>query len=210
MAEKHAFATLTRASRGDAVVLASTFLLTVFRDLTEGILAGFGLSTLLFLHRMAHAVEIAGARPQVERDKADFDQDRTPYDVTLATDHDVVVLRISGAFFFGAAASVAAALDRIAEHPRAYVIDFAAVPVLDSSAAATIEGLVRKARAEGVTLYVSGARSAIRRTLLAHGVRPPLVRFKSDVRDAVASAHAALDAASGRAGTAADAVLQAD
>ncbi len=204
MAEKHAFATLTRASRGDALVLVSTFLLTVFRDLTEGILVGFGLSTLLFLHRMAHAVEIEGARPQVERDKADFDLDRIPYDVTLATDHDVVVLRISGAFFFGAAASVAAALDRIAEHPRAYVIDFSAVPVLDSSAAATIEGFVRRTRAEGVTLYVSGARSAIRRTLLMHGVRPPLVRFKADVEDAVSAAHAALGQSPANAGAAAE------
>src|SRR3546814_10279682 len=51
---------------------------------------------------------------------------RTPYDVDLATDPDVVVHRISGAFFFGAAANVGAALDRIGEHPKAYVIDFSA------------------------------------------------------------------------------------
>jgi SulP family sulfate permease len=43
MAEKHEFATLLRASRGDAVVLLATFLLVTFRDLTEGILVGFGL-----------------------------------------------------------------------------------------------------------------------------------------------------------------------
>ena len=192
MAEKHAFATLTRASRGDALVLVSTFLLTVFRDLTEGILVGFGLSTLMFLHRMAHAIEIESARPQVERDQADFDDDRTPYDVALATDHDVVVLRISGAFFFGAAASVSAVLDRIAEHPKAYVIDFSAVPMLDSSAAATIEAFVRNARKHGVAIYVAGVRSPLRRTLFMHGVRPPHVRFKAGLQDAVAAAHAAL------------------
>jgi SulP family sulfate permease len=44
MAEKHAFATLLRASRGDAVVVLTTFLLTIFRDLTEGIVAGFSIS----------------------------------------------------------------------------------------------------------------------------------------------------------------------
>src|SRR6478736_138412 len=52
MAEKHEIATLLRASRGDAVVLLATFLLVVFRDLTEGILVGFGIGALLFLHRM--------------------------------------------------------------------------------------------------------------------------------------------------------------
>ena len=74
---------------------------------------------------------------------------RTPYDPALATDRDVVVYRISGAFFFGAAAAVGAALDRIGEHPKAYVIDVSAVPVLDSTAAATIEGFARKARRHG-------------------------------------------------------------
>ena len=41
MAEKHEFVTLVRSSWGDATVLLATFLLTIFRDLTEGILVGF-------------------------------------------------------------------------------------------------------------------------------------------------------------------------
>jgi SulP family sulfate permease len=188
MAEKHDFATLLRASRGDAVVLLATFLLTIFRDLTEGIVAGFALSSLLFLHRMAGVVEIESVRPAVEEDRSDYAEGRTPYDVVLATDRDVVVLRISGAFFFGAAAGVSAALDGIAAHPKAYVIDFSAVPVLDSTAATTIDGFVQKARAHGALVYVTGAREPIRRSLLTHGVRPPHVRFEAAVADAVSSA----------------------
>ena len=52
----------------------------------------------------------------------------------VATDRDVIVYRISGAFFFGAAAAVGVALDRLNEHPKAYVLDVSAVPVLDSTA----------------------------------------------------------------------------
>jgi sulfate permease, SulP family len=190
MAEKNEFATLVRASRGDALVLLVTFFLVVFRDLTEGILVGFGLGALLFLHRMAQAVEVERPRPMVEEDVADAvnGNGRTPYDAELATDPDVVVYRISGAFFFGAAAAVGAALDRIGEHPKAYVIDFSAVPVLDSTAAATIDGFARKARRQGAALYVAGARPQIRRILLTHGVRPPHVRFKTKLADAVAAA----------------------
>ncbi len=47
MVEKHAFAVLMRSSGTTATVLAATLLLTVFRDLTEGILAGVSLSILL-------------------------------------------------------------------------------------------------------------------------------------------------------------------
>jgi SulP family sulfate permease len=122
MAEKHQFATLARASRGDAVILLTTFLLVVFRGLTEGILIGFALSTLLFLHRMAQSVEVEQEKPILAEkgvpDKWNGNRGK-PYDAALATDPDIIVYRISGAFFFGAAATVAAALDRIGEHPKA-------------------------------------------------------------------------------------------
>ncbi|MEJ0095458.1 MAG: SulP family inorganic anion transporter [Methylocella sp.] len=189
MAEKHEFTTLFRASVGDAVVLLATFLLVVFRDLTEGILIGFAIGALLFLHRMARAVEIEGAQPLFEEDMADAIGDgRKPYDAALATDPDIVVYRISGAFFFGAAASVEAALDSIGEHPKAYVIDFSAVPMIDSTAAATIGGFARRARRHGSAIYLAGARPAIRRVLMTHGLRPPLVRFKNKLADALTAA----------------------
>ncbi|MBV8664536.1 MAG: SulP family inorganic anion transporter, partial [Hyphomicrobiales bacterium] len=164
-----------------------------FRDLTQGILVGFGLGALLFLHRMAQAVEVERPRPIIEEDVADGanGEGREPYDVLLATDPDVIVYRISGAFFFGAAASVASALDQIGDYPKAYVIDFSAVPIIDSTAAATIEGFVRKAHRHSAAVYVAGARPAVRRVLLTHGVRPPQVRFKSKLADALAIAHRA-------------------
>ena len=70
MAEKHEFLTLLRSSRGDAVVLLATFLLTVFRDLTEGIVVGFALGAVLFIQRMASGRHRAGM-PQVPADRAD-------------------------------------------------------------------------------------------------------------------------------------------
>src|SRR3954452_6189843 len=192
MAEKHQFATLLRASRGDAVVLMATFLLVVFRDLTEGIVVGFGIGALLFLHRMAQAVEIESGRPVMEEDQADTVgvNARQPYDVGMATDPDVMVYRISGAFFFGAAATVGSVLDQLAEHPKAYVLDVSEVPMLDSTAAITIEGFVRKAHGKGSVVYIAGAQRPIRRALLTHGVRPPRVKFRSTVADAIEDAHA--------------------
>jgi SulP family sulfate permease len=146
---------------------------------------------------MAQAVEVEAARPLAEEDKADANGDgaRGPYDSAMATDPDVVVYRISGAFFFGAAASVGAALDRIGEHPKAYVIDFSAVPVIDSTAAATIDGFVRKARRNGAQVFIAGAAPMVRRSLMTHGVRPPGVRFRGKVDSAVESARRLLDGA---------------
>jgi SulP family sulfate permease len=186
MAEKHAFGTLLRSSRADALVLLATFGLTLFRDLTEGIIVGFSLSALLFIHRMSHSVEVegTGVLPQDDRpaDEPESERSAQAYE---AAGRDTVVYRITGAFFFGAAASVGAALDRIGDRPRNFVLDFAGVPIIDSTAATTIEGFARKQRARGARVFVAGASRHVRQELLTHGVREPGVHYREDVATAL-------------------------
>ena len=192
MAEKQEFWTLLRSSWGDAVVLLATFLLTVFRDLAEGILVGFALGAVLFINRMAEATGIEAGIPLAAGDRADdANGERRPYDASLATDPDVMVYRITGAFFFGAAA-IGTALDSISDRHKAFVIDFAAVPLLDSTAANTIHRMAVKARRHGGRLFITGASPAVRRALLIHGVRPPLARFRDSIDRAVADIKAGL------------------
>jgi len=186
MVEKQAFATLVRASRGDAAVLLSTFLLTVFRDLTEAIIVGFALGSVLFIHRMSKTTAVVSHAPFVAEDKADHQfGDRRPYDEAEANDPNIVIYRISGVFFFGAAASIGAVLDNIADTHRALVVDFAAVPFVDSTAANTIEGLAHKAGRRNIRVVLTGASRAVRQDLFAHGIRPPLVEYAPDIATAV-------------------------
>jgi SulP family sulfate permease len=187
MAEKNEFATLIRSSRGDAVVLLATFLLTIFRDLTEGILVGFALGAVLFINRMAQMTGVEAATPLVTDDRADgANGDREPYDSDLAIDPDVLVYRITGAFFFGAASTVGAVLDSIADSRKAFVVDFAAVPFLDSTAANAMNRVATKAQRQGIRLFITGASPTVRRALLTHGVRPPRARYRETIARAVA------------------------
>ncbi|WP_315784136.1 MULTISPECIES: SulP family inorganic anion transporter [unclassified Bradyrhizobium] len=187
MAEKHEFATLIRSSWGDATVLLATFGLTVFRDLTEGILVGFALGAVLFINRMAQMTGVEDSTPLVAQDRADFeDSARVPYNPKLSTDKDVLVYRITGAFFFGAASTVGTVLDSIADRRKAFVVDFAAVPFLDSTAANAMSRVAAKARRQGIRLFITGASPTVRRALLTHGVRPPLVRYRETIERAVA------------------------
>ncbi len=187
MIEKQAFAMLLRASRGDALVLLATFLLTIFRDLTEAIVVGFALGSVLFIHRMSKATGVEARAPFVEEDRADGPTGtRTRYDEGAAKDPHVVIYRISGAFFFGAASSIGSVLDRIADTHRALVIDFAAVPFVDATAANTIEGLAHKAGRRGVEVYLTGTSHDVRRDLFSHGVKPPLVHYARTIDDALA------------------------
>jgi SulP family sulfate permease len=169
MVEKHAFTTLLRASRGDAAVLLTTFALTIFRDVTEAIVVGFALGSVLFIHRMSQTTAIETHTPFVPEDKADdANGDRRPYDKAEATDPQVVVYRISGAFFFGAAAAIGSVLDRIADTHRALIIDFSAVPFVDSTS------------------------PTVRRELFVHGLKPPHVHYENSIASALAKARASL------------------
>jgi sulfate permease, SulP family len=185
MVERSEIWGLIRTSSGDALVLVVTFLLVTFRDLTEGIIVGFALGGVLFIKRMSeHAL--------VERGAA-FTQDDRPDEggryEPQSRDDPVVVYRIRGAFFFGAASTVSAVLDRIADRPRAFVVDFAEVPFLDSTAAHAMEMLARKLARHGGTLYLTGASTEVRRVLLAQGVREPLAHYRTDMAAAVEEAH---------------------
>ena len=176
MVEKPAFRALLGASRGDAAVLLVTLGLTLFRDLTEAIVVGFTLGAALFINRMSQAVAVERA-----------DDRRGPYREEGA-DPGAVIYRVTGAVFFGAVSAVSAALDRIGDGHRVLIIDFAGVTLIDSSAANMIEGLAAKARRRGVTIYLTGAAPAMRRELLTHGARPPLVRYAPTIEAALAAA----------------------
>ncbi len=194
MVEKPAIGVLLRSGWADIAVLGATFLLTIFRDLTEAIVVGFALGSVLFIHRMSQATAVESHTPFVGEDVADSDQPRGEYDEALAANPDVVVYRITGAFFFGAAASIASVLDRIQDTHKALIVDFAGVPFLDSTGANVMEGLSHKSARRGVRLYVSGAGPDIRRALAAHGVKPPAVSFCTTTGEALAQYRAAVSA----------------
>lgn len=178
MVEKSAVRTLLTTSRGDAAVLLATFGLTVFRDLIEAIVVGVALGSILFISRIS---AMTAAAPLVSDDVAD--NDGAPLAPTAP---GVVAIRISGAFFFGSAASIGSVLDRIGTDWRVLVIDLSAVPLVDSTAANLLEELAHKAKRRGAELVLAGATPAVLAALAAQGLVEPVVRIAPSVRAAVA------------------------
>jgi SulP family sulfate permease len=176
MAEKEEFWSLVRSSKGDAMVVIVTFLLVVFRDLTEGIVVGFALGGLVFIRRMSEATEVQAHRADEE---------------LTGQGDDVIVYRMRGAYFFGAAALLGSVLNRIADNPKAFVLDFSEVPLIDSSGARSVALLGRKLARNGGHLYLTGTSAAVRRVLLSQDVHEPDVSYLPDVAEALAVARQA-------------------
>lgn len=159
MAEKEAFIALVRSSKGDALVLLATFLLTIFEDLALGIAVGVTLGVFLFMHRMAEAIEVQNGVALFDEDQADNRVDKpTADEAGAASDADFMIYRISGAFFFGATSAVSAVLDRIGRYPRTFVFNFDEVPLIDSTAVKALESFVHKLGRSDTQVCIAGAR----------------------------------------------------
>jgi SulP family sulfate permease len=184
MAERHEFAAILRRSRGETLVLLATFLLTIFRDLTEGILAGVVLGSFLFMHRMAELVAVESGAPLVAEDEADEAGHRPAYEGREGADRDLMVYRFAGPLFFGAASTIASVLERIGRFPKTVILDFSAVPLADSTAVASLKVFAERAHRHGVRVYVAGATRPVRRVLVRQGLRRPIARFAPSVADA--------------------------
>jgi SulP family sulfate permease len=182
MAERAEFAAILKRSRGEASILLAVFFLTIFRDLTEAIAVGVVLGAIFFMHRMAEIVAVENGTPLIEGDVPD--EPGRSRAIAAQTDPDTVIYRISGPFFFGAAAEVGAVLDRIGDVPKRFVLDLSAVPFIDSSGVHTLESTIKRMRNHGAEIVIAGARPSVVRVLEAHGIGGSAVTFIATLEDA--------------------------
>ncbi len=194
MAERSQIAMILRHDRGEAMVLLATFLLTVFRDLTEGIAVGVTLGAILFMHRMAQLVQVTSHQQWIEDDVGDQVEPRPLY-TPGENNHDILAYRIAGPFFFGAASTVAGVLDEIGARPKAFVLDLSAVPLADGAGAQTLIGFAAKARRAGAKVYIAAAAPHVAETLIACGLDERLVTYAPDLEEARKLARSAITAA---------------
>jgi len=159
----------------------------IFVDLTTDIAVDLVLAAFLFLHHIAETVSVSGLAGEDEADATD--PDRVRYE-PATRDGDVMVCQLGGAFFFGATAEVGAALNRVGQHPRAFVLDFSEVPFADTSAAKMLAVFVGRLAKSGTRVYFYAANTTVRRALLNAGLREPAIRYVSDAAAARHEAHA--------------------
>jgi len=166
MAEKEELVALVRSSRADAMVVLVTLGLVIFQDLTTGIVVGVALGGAVFIRRMSDAAD------------AGLPEAKGGYDPSTP---ELVVCYLRGPYFFGAAARLGSVLDRIADTPQGFAVDFAEVPFIDSSGARSFALLLRKTQRKGGRLFFTAANADVRAVLRSHGLQEPHVTFLPDI-----------------------------
>jgi SulP family sulfate permease len=195
MSEHERFRHLLSAPRGDALVLLTTFALTVFVDLTLAIEVGVVLAALLFMHRMASVVEIgSGTRllNETEDDNGEADKAQR-FDLPRG----VEVFQISGPLFFGVASRLDEVVDQFREHPRAFILRTRLVPMIDASGVHALRTLAERCERRGIHLILSGLQPQPLRVLAGMGFAPvpDRISFVADFPAALALARRIAEAA---------------
>ncbi|NIJ15366.1 SulP family inorganic anion transporter [Sphingobium vermicomposti] len=189
MSEYKRFLALLRMPNGDRAVLLLTFGLTVLVDLTVAIGVGVTVASLLFMARMAEAVEVdTSGKIDPDLDSEDMHQrDTLPAGVE--------VFRINGPFFFGVAGELLDTLRRVGASPKSIILRMRLVPLLDASGVQALEEFVGQARVSGSKVILSGVqpqpRSMLERVHL--GSASGKVFYAADYASAQAMAISLLD-----------------
>ena len=158
----HVARVLRTAPAADRFLLVITFTLTVFVDLVVAVNAGVVLAALLFMRRMAETVRV---------EQQAFDDD-SGEDIKLP--QSVLVYRVEGPFFFGAAEKLESTLERLHLGIETVVIRLGRVPFMDATGINTLVEIVQRYQHRRVRVILCGIHEELRGTLDAAGI-PALV-----------------------------------
>jgi len=149
MGEWHNFRRLTKWPASDAAVFLVAFVLTVVIDLTVAVEIGMVLAAVLFIKRVSETTQITAVDESTDTEGAHH---------SLAGKEipkGVMVFRIFGAFFFGAADKLESALKRLKQEPDVLILRMRKVLAVDATGLNALEDLHARLRHKGKHLVLS-------------------------------------------------------
>jgi len=150
MGEWHELRRLRLMPRSDAVVLLTTFALTVVFDLVVAVEVGMVLAAILFIKRVSETTEVSRV--------TEGDVLESPEQLACGKDipEGVMAYRIFGPFLFGAAEKMEDALERIDQLPKVLILRLHLVSAMDATALNALESVIERLQHHGGTVILSG------------------------------------------------------
>ncbi len=160
---RHVSRLLRTAPLADRFLLLITLVLTVFVDLVVAVNVGVVLAALLFMRRMAETVRVGTQEFGGTNGAPDPAED-----VVLPA--NVLVYRIEGPLFFGAAEKLESTLERTHLGVDTVVIRLGRVPFMDATGLITLGEIVQRFQRRRVRVLLCGIHEELRAPLDAAGV----------------------------------------
>ncbi|WP_342476770.1 SulP family inorganic anion transporter [Paenibacillus sp. FSL H7-0350] len=155
MSERKEFLHLLKLKTGDSLVLAITFLLTVFADLTVAVEVGLILAVVLFVKRMGEVHRISKVLPDPSSVKVEAHMVTESHDCP-----QIGIYNVEGPLFFGAAYRFDHTMPELGpDQPKLILLRMGKVPLMDTTGEANLAALVKDLQAAGGRLMISGIQS---------------------------------------------------
>ena len=157
MSEWRTFRSEFAAPKSDIAVLLTTFLLTVFVDLTLAVEVGMVLAAFLFMRRMSEVTSVSTMTREFN--------DREGPEMALYAEGrgrippGVQIYAIDGPFFFGAAEKFKETLGQVAGKPQVLVLLMRNVPAIDSTGLVALRDVIRRFRQGGTRVILAGVHA---------------------------------------------------
>ena len=153
MGEWEAFTTLKKYPASDSAVMLISFVLTVVFDITVAVEIGMVFAVLFFIRRITDLTHVSVAQESPHHDGSEM---------TLArkvVPKGVMIYRVFGALFFGAADKLETILRQQQNEPDVLILKMDEVISMDASALHTLASMQRKLRKNGKYLILCGAHT---------------------------------------------------
>ena len=142
-----------------------------FAVVTVAIEVGMVLASFLFMHRMAEATAIEKGVSLIERDQDDFSAPgRTAYAARDELPKGVEVFELRGPLFFGAASRLTDAFEASFPSPKAFILRFGGVPMIDVSGVGALSRFLKRCETHGTQVLMSELNPSARLVLEQMGV----------------------------------------
>lgn len=161
MCEWRQFAHLLKSPRGDVAVLITTFLLTVFIDLTTAIQLGILMSAFLFLQKMSTESHIDLITENLKDDEEFLARDMTGIEIPKG----VEVFELYGSLFFGAVRQFKESMRVVAAKPKVLILRMRQVSSIDASGIRVLEELIEEANDGGYIIVFSAVTRSVFRVM---------------------------------------------
>ncbi|MBK8988869.1 MAG: CBS domain-containing protein, partial [Chloroflexi bacterium] len=144
------------------IAFAITLVATVVLDLTQAILIGFGISTLIFMAQMSE-LQISRKPVEIER-LSEAGQTLAP------SGHNVAVYYLSGPLFFAAARRLLEFVESHDEPDATLILSIRGVPLIDATGMEVIRELIERQKHGGGDILLSSMDDRVRVLLERAGV----------------------------------------
>jgi SulP family sulfate permease len=150
MGEWEEFRTLRKYPKSDSSVLVATFLLTVIFDLTVAVEIGMFIAIFFFIKRITELTHVSVSEHSFNPGDTIGTQARKN------VPKGVMIYRVFGALFFGAADKLETILAKTNTEPDVLILKMHEVISMDSSALRTLQNMHNKLRKHGKYLILCG------------------------------------------------------